>query len=319
MNFALIVDSCKVGSYTVRDGKAYKFKQPDTPFEFHHSISNECFMGFWSYPFVFEGCFLNWNEWNELPDLELDVIIVVIEKRFGDCTIDKLRKKYPNAKIFGYLREMWNWEYSWKQRIDVFNKCDAVLSPIQDVKIFSGLVEYCKPKIFYLPQPMDIDYFYKKYYNEDREESLFIYDIVHNHTRQGDTIKFSNYLSQKYGVQTIHVQTQNVKKQWEEFLKYWPKCTFHMNLDPLRTCVGQQVIQCATLGVINIGGVNESHMRLFPDTATNNLDVLENQFVKYLENFDARVEVMQKAFDAVNKIYSFNAVKNQFNQIKDIL
>ena len=60
-------------------------------------------------------------------------------------------------------------------------------------------------------------------------------------------------------------------------------------------------------------------MNLFPDTATNKLDVLENQFVKYLENFDARVEVMQKAFDAVNKIYSFNAVKNQFNQIKDIL
>jgi hypothetical protein len=60
IKFALIVDKCKVESYTVRDAKAYKLKTPDIPYQFHHSISNECFIGFWGYPFVFGGHFINW-------------------------------------------------------------------------------------------------------------------------------------------------------------------------------------------------------------------------------------------------------------------
>ena len=83
MNFALIVDDCKVGSYMVRDKKAYKLSDPNIPYQFHHSVSNECFIGFWAYPFVFNGCFINWKEWSELPDLDLDVIFVAIEKRFN--------------------------------------------------------------------------------------------------------------------------------------------------------------------------------------------------------------------------------------------
>ena len=317
MSFALIVDSCKVESYTVKHNKAYKFNSTEVPYHFHHSIGNECFMGFWSYPFVFEGCFLNWKEWSELPNLELDTIIVIIEKRFNECKVEDLRKKYPNAKIFGYLREMWNWNQSWQERIKVFNQCDAVISPLEDTSIFPELKQYCNKTIHYLPQPMDIDYFYKNYYKEDRSESIFIYDIVHNQTRQGDTLKFSNYISQKFNLNTVHLHTQNVKNQWEEFLKHWPNCTFHINLDPLRTCVGQQAIQCATLGVINIGGVNESHVKLFPETATNNFDILENKIVEYLENFDKRIDIMQKAFDTVSRVYSFNSVKNKLNQIKE--
>ena len=85
MNFALIVDDCKVESYVVRNKKAYKLSNPNTPYQFHHSIGNECFIGFWAYPFVFDGCFINWKEWSELPDLDLDVIFVTIEKRFNEC------------------------------------------------------------------------------------------------------------------------------------------------------------------------------------------------------------------------------------------
>ena len=74
---------------------------PDIPYQFHHSVGNECFIGFWGYPFVFDGCFINWSEWNELPILDLDVIFVVIEKRIDECKIEYLRKKYPNSIIIG--------------------------------------------------------------------------------------------------------------------------------------------------------------------------------------------------------------------------
>jgi len=78
MNFALIVDKCKVESYIVRDKKAYKLSNPELPYQFHHSVGNECFIGFWGYPFVFGGHFINWSEWNTLPDLNLDLIFVAM-------------------------------------------------------------------------------------------------------------------------------------------------------------------------------------------------------------------------------------------------
>jgi hypothetical protein len=220
MNFALIVDSCKVGSYVVRDGKAYKFTDPETPFQFHHSINNECFMGFWGYPFVFGGCFLNWQEWKELPELDLDVIFVSIEKRFGECTIEQLRGKYPNAKIYGYIKETWNWEHAWQNRLHVFNQCDEVITIIEDTNLFPRLINNCTRNISYLPQPVNLDYLYDNFYNEDRTESIFAYDITWNQSRRGNTLKFAQYLANKYNIELVHVTTQNEKNQWEAFLKH---------------------------------------------------------------------------------------------------
>jgi len=315
MNFALIVDSCKVGSYQVRNGKAYKFTEPESssiPFQFHHSIGNECFMGFWSYPFVFDGCFLNWQEWKELPDLDLDVIFVSIEKRFNECTIEYLRSKYPNAKIYGYVKETWNWEHTWQNRLNVFNQCDEVIVPVEDINLFPQLINNCTRKISYLPQPVNIDYLYDNFYKEDRAESIFAYDISWNKSRQGNTMKFAQYISRKYNIELVNVNTQHEASQWESFLNWWPKSTFHINLDPMPIFPGQQAIQCATLGVIQIGGMNESHPKLFPDTATNDYEILENKFSEYLENYDSRIAVMQDAFKRVNDVYSYQAIRDKF-------
>jgi len=317
MKFALIVDSCKVNSYVVRGDKTYKFTEPNTPYQFHHSIGNECFMGFWGYPFVFDGCFLNWSEWDDLPDLDLDVIFVSIEKRFDECTVEYLRKKYPNAQIFGYVKETWNWKHTWRRRLSVFNKCDHVILPVSDISLFPELVDNCNVGISFLPQPVNIDYVYDNFYKEDRDESIFVYDITWNQQRRGDTINFANYISNKYNIKTVTTHTQNSKNQWHDFIKQWPWTTFHFNLDPLPIFTGQQTIQCATLGVIQFGGVNDSHTKLFPETATNSFEILEQKFTEYINNYDKRIEVMQSAFEKVNQIYSYESVKKKFIKIKD--
>ena len=46
MKFALIVDSCKVNSYLVRDGKAYTLSNPDIPYQFHHSVVMNVLLAF---------------------------------------------------------------------------------------------------------------------------------------------------------------------------------------------------------------------------------------------------------------------------------
>ena len=43
---------------------------------------------------------------------------------------------------------------------------------------------------------------------------------------------------------------------------------------------------------INIGGVNDSHKFLYPETATNNLEVLEEAFVSYHENEDKKIDAV---------------------------
>lgn len=318
MKFALIVDSCKVESYIVRNKKAYKFKEPNVPYQFHHSINNECFMGFWSYPFVFNGCFLNWSEWKELPDLDLDIIFVSIEKKFEECEIQYLRKKYSHAKIFGYVKEMWNLDFTWQKRLKVLNQCDHVIFPIMNYNMFPNIVNNCIVPISFLPQPVDIDYLYDNFYHEERNESLFVYDITFNQSRQGDTIKFANHISKKYNIPINHINTQNEKDQWYKFVSYWPKSTFHINLDPIRSCMGQQTVQCATLGVIQLGGLNDSHEILFPETATNDFDVLESKFLDYLNNHENRIKTMKYAFDMVNQIYSYDSTLKQFSKIKGI-
>ena len=194
MKFALIVDSCKVNSYLVRDGKAYTLSNPDIPYQFHHSVGNECFIGFWGYPFVFDGCFINWSEWNELPNLDLDVIFVVIEKRIDECKIEYLRKKYPNSIIIGYLKETWNWNIEWESRIKIFNECDKVFICVSDINLFPELINHCSSEISFLPQPVNVDYLYDNFYSEYKSESIFAYYPVHNYPRQGNTMKFKEYI-----------------------------------------------------------------------------------------------------------------------------
>jgi hypothetical protein len=312
MKFALIVDQCKVESYVVKNQKAYKMKEPDVPYSFHHSISNESFIGFWGYPFVFDGCFINWSEWDELPDLDLDIIFIIIERDFLKYKISDLRKKYPNAKLYAALKETWNWEQSYKQRIEVYNQCDKVIIPVHDSGLFVGLDEGVKKDIRFLPQPVDTDYLYHNFYQEEREEKIFSYFPVHNHSRYGETQKFTEYISEKFDLPYIRMHTQDRKNQWEDFLKLWTPCTFHFNLDPTPQYPGQQAMQCAALGVVHIGGVNDSHEFLWSDTATNDKTILETEFVLCLNEYEYRIEMIQNAWECLNEIYSYKAVRDRF-------
>jgi len=322
MKFALIVDHCKVESYVVRDQKAYKMKSPETPYSFHHSIGNESFMGFWGYPFVFEGCFINWGEWEELPDLDLDVIFVVIEKDFINCQINDLRNKYPNAQIFSVIKEMdtYSWMGTFGHRIEVYKQCDKIFIPTINVKMYDGpddisLMEYTERIVHYLPQPVDTHYLYDNFYQEEREEKIFSYFPIHTTSRCGDTEKFTQYISEKYGIPFVRQTTQFSSNQWEDFLKLWTPCTFHFNLDPIPFYPGQQAMQCAALGVIHIGGINDSHPMLWPETATNNKKILEDRFVEYTQDTDKRTRVLQYARKQLNNIYSYDAIRDRFKEI----
>ena len=99
-----------------------------------------------------------------------------------------------------------------------------------------------------------------------------------------------------------------------DFLDLWTPHLYTFNLDPLDIQPGWHCKQVASVGSINIGGVNESHEYLYPNTANCDWDKLEDVFVKYLEDEDLRFSVIENAWKEVNDIFSFAAVTKQIKE-----
>ena len=72
----------------------------------------------------------------------------------------------------------------------------------------------------------------------------------------------------------------------------------------------------AATGTINIGGVNDYHHILFPETATCDFDILEKRFVEYLEDENKRNDIIKYAWDKVNSVFGFEAVREKIKDMK---
>tara|TARA_E500000331_G_C17143256_1_gene663743 strand:- start:509 stop:1093 length:585 start_codon:yes stop_codon:yes gene_type:complete len=164
----------------------------------------------------------------------------------------------------------------------------------------------------YISCPINIDGLYDNFYSENKELSIYSY-TPNPMYRRVQTLEFSAYLGQKYG---IPVKYKPLKKEFayltqKRFIETWSPSLFHVNLDPYPTQPGQQAIQVACVGSLNIGGMNESHELLFPETSGDNGVVLEEKFKEYLMDEVKRYKAIEYAWDKVNELYSFDVVRKQ--------
>jgi len=174
--------------------------------------------------------------------------------------------------------------------------------------------------------PDNIDFIYDKFYSNIKDNAIFVYLPTSPH-RRSDTAQFAKYISEKYNVPIVQKPTVNfkgiplnqiseIKQQmsWKDFIELWSPCLYHFNLDPSEIQPGQQAIMVANVGSINIGGVNESHHILYPETATCNQEILEKRFVEYLNNPEKRFEVIEYAWNNLNTFYGEKVVRKQLLQ-----
>lgn len=318
MNFALIIDGCVQKSYYVKDKRSYRFGT-DEPYSHHHSIGNECHIGLWGWPFVFDGCFLNWTEFSELPTLDLDVIMVAIEKNFN-YNVGALRKKYPNATIISFVKEDYWVNGTIQQRVDFFKSCDVITFPWKierdddpnGILGIQNMIERCGRDVHYVPQPHDIDFLYDRYFEPDRDIQILNYKAPTD-GRDGGGENYVDYIGNKYNVKVIKhsVKYEGPEhKQWEEFLSGITKSLYCFNTAKIKTG-GSMAVQCAALGILNFGGIQDSHEVLFPETATNDLDELELIFKKIHNDTDLRNSMIKRAFDKAVENYSHASVKEK--------
>jgi hypothetical protein len=300
MKLALIVDNCRQESFELHDGNSYKFGT-DIPYQFPHSIKNECHIGFWSYPKLLgDGCFIKLTD-TELPNIDLDVILMSLELPNWQDNLKRVRTKYNNACIIGIIKE------PSRILIEYFNQCDKVA------------IQYTRHDLplsipsFYMPQPIDINYLYDNFFIERKKLQLFHYQH-HVHTRQGLTREFCEYISNKYNIPIAHaITTGDNTNQWRDFILNWRDSIFHVNLDP-EYQFGQQACQTAVLGCINIGGHNDTNYQLYPNTATVDFNRLEHEISKYISDQEYMINTITNAWNMVNEQYSISSVANKLKE-----
>tara|TARA_Y100000034_G_scaffold123613_1_gene170598 strand:+ start:840 stop:1835 length:996 start_codon:yes stop_codon:yes gene_type:complete len=328
MKFAMIIDAVggNMKSYQVRNGRGYDFN--DNPFEFNISIGSDFYISIWNYPSLYEGgYFINWVEWgDDLPDLELDLIFLSIEKFLlnPDYTVDKIRKKYPNAKIAGLIKEIWmgppyDYEHpKHKARIDFLNECDTVVTNRPELKEFQQIADNVDKPFNFVAIPANVDYLYDNFY-KDKDLAIWAY-IPNPMERRHTTYEFANYIGNKYNIPVRYKPLSPGQKfdymPQKEFMTKWSSCAFHFNLDPIDYFPGNQCPLVAATGTINVGGVNDYHHILFPETATCDTDILEKRMDEYINNPKRYEEVVTHAWNKVNEVFGFEATRKQIENIK---
>ena len=132
----------------------------------------------------------------------------------------------------------------------------------------------------------------------------------------GKKLQFTNQpLNIDYLPVFYKTQIDSINLSQLEFTKSWSQYLYHFNLDPSPFHPGGQVCQVASVGSINIGGMNESHSILFPETSGIDEELLEKKFVELLNNPQKQFEIIQYAFNKLNEMYSFNVVKKQIESL----
>ena len=336
MNFALMYDCCIQDSFYVKDGMSYAFKD-DKPYTHTHSVSPDLHVMGWNYPFLWEdGCFINVKEWVEqgldLPDYDLDVIMYANERvgvdteNLHNYSFERIKKKYPNAKIIGWIKEVnpsiHNREVRVANKVEFYKDCDFFagngITEMKDLSQYRDLEKKVGRELDYITCPININSFYDNFYSDSKDEVIYSYAPFSEH-RRSDTYDFAVAMGKKYNLEVITKKLSADKKfdylTQKQFIELWSSASFHFNLDPTVTQPGHQCTQVANVGSINIGGVNESHGILFPETATCDKKILEERFDEYLNDLDKRYQVIENAWETLNDTYSYDIVRKQITNL----
>ena len=86
-------------------------------------------------------------------------------KNYEECTVEKVGKKYPNAKIAGYIKELWQpgqhsftFDYpSYLRHIEFLKECDAGVLYNMEMGVFRDMQEKVGTEFSIVTMPLDVD------------------------------------------------------------------------------------------------------------------------------------------------------------------
>ena len=336
MRLALITyDQPKETSFYVKGSQAFKMSD-DTPYAAPGGVKNKIFRNMWNIPFANDGYYLKYAE--GLPDLKLDVIIAIAEygmhhvyrkplikrvkrriknRKYNEAKfITELRKKYQNALIIGYCSELHPYLYYDQRFIDFLNLCDRAAMPLQQEHT-AVLQPHVNKKIHSLFYPYKIEDIRQNFLDKSQKErsifitaSKFVEHIKSKPVERGyqKSLEFGRYLANKYDYKLIGRENH---MSWIEWLQQVNQAGVCINLDPMPK-IGQAVIDSAILETPHLGSNLDAAKFLFPATATNDLDTLEQNFCKIMDNPQ---QLTNTALERLQERYSFDAFRAKLAMI----
>ena len=157
-------------------------------------------------------------------------------------------------------------------------------------------------------QPINIEYLQSRYTTQ-KQNKLFNYENHWHAGRGGHNHKFLNLAT---NIEVI--QQTPAPNDWQEFIQSWNKCQYMLNLDPMCS-IGQQATQCAALGVIMLGGLNDAHNILFPEFATTDVAELGCRLNSLQTDKMYVLDTINYSAEMLKKHYSFEVVKKQIEEL----
>lgn len=304
-------------------GKKKSFYRVGNDYRYLHDNSlhdDPPVFGFYSFGVLFDNSkFISISDSDLLyQENDMDLVIFENESASSDYpNIDIIRKLYPNAFVIGVPKEPYKILYnsqSYKHTKYNLENCDAI--GIQYFMEYRKIYEKLLPdkKLHYLPTACNIEYISNNHIPVKNINKVFMYKSMRS-DRRGQIDIFMNRMQGKYpNMQFICMQTQPGHRQFYKFLDIWKNCAIQFNLDPTGNYGIQNVIS-AGMETLVLGGNNESQYKLFPEYATLDLDFLEQEFDRLINNQSYLKSHIQYARNIFSKLYSYDAVRARIERI----
>ena len=249
MKLAYIYDCSTQNSYYVKNQVSYDFIE-NKPYIHQHSITPSLHVTGWNFPFLWgDGCFLNLEEWVDridFPDEDFDMILYSNERlgldddNYTKYSVQRLRDRYPNAKIIAYLKEVelsvHNREIRSKNRVHFLKSCDGIVAhgvdSMKGLKDYTDMEELIGKKIHFVSHPVNINLYYDTFYSSKKQESIFAYlpNPIH---RRAETYDFASYIGKKYNI-PVRYKKLDINQKFDylslkEFVELWSPSSFQFN------------------------------------------------------------------------------------------
>ena len=94
--------------------------------------------------------------------------------KYDWCNVGTLRKHYPNAKIIGFIKEVWTGPAhdfnhpKHKSRMNFLNQCDGVIHNRPELKEFVNIQNELNVPMRFIAQPHNVEYFHQHYFKQKK-------------------------------------------------------------------------------------------------------------------------------------------------------
>tara|TARA_Y100000356_G_C11232732_1_gene275961 strand:+ start:151 stop:1107 length:957 start_codon:yes stop_codon:yes gene_type:complete len=310
IKFAIVSDNTNQPSYYCQNNKFFEIN--DDRDVTHEDLA---YSGFWNYPALFDGYFINLNQMRRktdtYPDEKFELIFAAIERDVK--YLDKLKILYPDAVIVGLYKENWNQDNNIRNY--VIEHTDGFVVPYGSFDYYE-MYNLNRPKRPYVVHHPVNHKLHQKDFKTKKVDKIFNYQNNWGAGRGGNK---NIEILEKSGIEIKHKTSGRMP--WgglQPFTEDWVECKYMLSTDESLPG-GVQSTLCAVHGTIMIGSNSDGQRNLFPELVGTEVEDLTSKIEKLKSSPSYRNKIREYAFNKFLEKYSFTAVKKQIIDLyKDI-